>query len=255
MAKDTYLNSAVKTYSDGQITFDHKITHNSAWFTTANTYNQLFELASSIEASVYQGIRPKTLELYGLIGMRSDRRFSETASFDLKVICNFINNLGFEKHEVFEPHSDVVLALLHNAKPIWWKRNIGNKTIVYPDAGAAKRYTDIVGPGIVMIKHRDDTGAPTVQFTSKLPNDADCIIVDDYCDGGRTFAEAARLLKTHGAKHVTLSVAHGLFSYGFEQLADIDEIHTTNSLQKIQSSTLIEDATKHKIKLTIEKVI
>jgi len=57
------------------------------------------------------------------------------------------------------------------------------------------------------------------------------LIVDDICDGGRTFIELARVLENYNeANSVDLYVTHGIFSKGlgvFDGL--IDKIYTPNS--------------------------
>lgn len=62
--------------------------------------------------------------------------------------------------------------------------------------------------------------------------DKTVMILDDICDGGRTFIEAVKHLREAGAKRVELYVTHGIFSKGVENLLDngIDHIYTTNSL-------------------------
>jgi ribose-phosphate pyrophosphokinase len=40
----------------------------------------------------------------------------------------------------------------------------------------------------------------------------ECLIVDDICDGGRTFLEIAKILKARGASSIELYVTHGIFS-------------------------------------------
>jgi ribose-phosphate pyrophosphokinase len=46
------------------------------------------------------------------------------------------------------------------------------------------------------------------------------LIVDDICDGGRTFIEAAKLLYIEGVNNVYLYVTHGLFTKGIQILYD-----------------------------------
>lgn len=56
---------------------------------------------------------------------------------------------------------------------------------------------------------------------------ADMIIVDDICDGGMTFIMTAEMLKSLGAKSVTLFVTHGIFSKGLKPFEGvIDKIYT-----------------------------
>lgn len=47
---------------------------------------------------------------------------------------------------------------------------------------------------------------------------ADVLIVDDICDGGSTFIEAAKLLRQHTSGALYLYVTHGIFSKGLDEL-------------------------------------
>src|SRR6185312_16307283 len=92
------------------------------------------------------------LIIYYMPYSRMDR--SENGSpFTLKYITNFINSLGFKKVVVIEPHSDVTPALLNNAESLYINFDLIEKVkeevlfnedkdyIVFPDAGASKRYS------------------------------------------------------------------------------------------------------------------
>ncbi|MEQ2351952.1 phosphoribosyltransferase family protein [Pseudoalteromonas piscicida] len=58
----------------------------------------------------------------------------------------------------------------------------------------------------------------------------DLLIVDDICDGGRTFTELAKVLKAQGANSIALYVTHGIFSQGLGVFSGlIDTVYTTNS--------------------------
>jgi hypothetical protein len=57
------------------------------------------------------------------------------------------------------------------------------------------------------------------------------VIIDDICDGGRTFIELAKAIldKVPDAK-IYLIVTHGLFTSGFDQLNEyFEKVFTTNS--------------------------
>lgn len=61
----------------------------------------------------------------------------------------------------------------------------------------------------------------------------DILIVDDICDGGRTFIELAKSLRKFEPSRITLYVTHGIFSKGFDVFYDdgkllIDTILTPN---------------------------
>jgi ribose-phosphate pyrophosphokinase len=46
------------------------------------------------------------------------------------------------------------------------------------------------------------------------------LIVDDICDGGRTFIELAKVLREFEPSEIILYVTHGIFSKGFEVFKD-----------------------------------
>jgi len=51
-------------------------------------------------------------------------------------------------------------------------------------------------------------------------NGKDLIIIDDICDGGRTFIALSEELKKNGARDIYLYVTHGIFSNGFDSLRE-----------------------------------
>ena len=55
------------------------------------------------------------------------------------------------------------------------------------------------------------------------------MIVDDTCDGGRTFIELAKVLRARNAGKIELYVTHGIFSKGLKELSEhFDCIHSLN---------------------------
>lgn len=105
--------------------------------------------------------------------------------------------------------------------------------IVYPDKGAANRYNaDIFGlPFIALDKVRDQSTGAITGLSIKEEDKGKgsrILVVDDICDGGRTFIEAAKLLE--GEKF--LYVSHGIFSKGLDCLYDAGytAIYTVNDL-------------------------
>lgn len=58
------------------------------------------------------------------------------------------------------------------------------------------------------------------------------LIIDDICDGGATYIDLAKYLKSFNPKSITLFVTHGIFRNGTDILyeAGIDRIITTDSL-------------------------
>ena len=67
--------------------------------------------------------------------------------------------------------------------------------------------------------------------------DVKFVIVDDICDGGRTFTEIAKAIRDQlpNAK-IYLIVTHGIFSAGEEPLKEyFEHVYTTNSVKEGES--------------------
>lgn len=162
---------------------------------------------------------------------RQDRVANTGEALSVKVMCDLINWMHFETVEVWDVHSDVALALLDrvvNITPKGWlsRANIDwkNTILVAPDAGAQKKVQSLAKvfdcEMITATKVRDTkTGEITetsVNISGKKSKSF--LIVDDICDGGRTFVTLARLLNPLTFGNIGLYVTHGIFSNGFEDL-------------------------------------
>lgn len=167
---------------------------------------------------------------------RQDRVCSKGEALSISVFSNIINSLKFEQVMLSDVHSHVSVALIENCDIasageilsvyglISWI--VKNKfSLICPDAGAIQRLKSVVENGaknnevIQCLKTRNaDTGA--IEDLSIYGNvkDKKCFIVDDICDGGRTFIEIAKALKKAGAKEIILYITHGIFSSGIEAL-------------------------------------
>ena len=177
---------------------------------------------------------------------RQDRVMQPNEAFSLKAVARLINSLGFDEVVTCDPHSDVTPALVENIRVIPQERLIAvpaemreefRPVIVAPDAGAAKKAFRVAQrfdlPMVTASKVRDvNTGqvTRTELHASVAIAGADVLIVDDICDGGRTFVELAKVLRAAGTARVYLYVTHGIFSQGlgvFDGL--IDGVFTTDS--------------------------
>ncbi|WP_036154650.1 phosphoribosyltransferase family protein [Maribacter forsetii] len=212
-----------------------------------NSYEDLFRAAAIKEAWDAENATNKTaiakLTIFCLIGQRSDRRFNKGESFDLKVICKFINDMKFDSVAILHPHSPISLALIDNSEKISHfdfvekaYNQIGNPVLVSPDAGAYKTTHEIaekLNADLVPSNKVRVDGAPVISIQGDV-KDKQCLIVDDLADGGRTFKFLAEALKKQGAAKVYLYVTHAQFNYGFDELKEtIDHIYCTNSYKDI----------------------
>ena len=169
-------------------------------------------------------------------------------AFSLKTVARLINILGFDEVVACDPHSDVTAALVENIRVIpqvdlvvaheGVSRIIhSGVTVVAPDAGAAKKAFAVAShyrlPLLTASKIRDvATGSitRTEMHDGTAVSGRRALIVDDICDGGRTFVELAKVLKASGAQRVYLYVTHGIFSQGLGVFAGlIDGIFTTDT--------------------------
>jgi len=218
-----------------------------------NSYEDLFVLKAIKEISDYTNhLKYKELFIPCLFGQRSDRRFSENESFGLKIICDFINSMNFNRVKIFDPHSDVSLALINNSEKIssfsyvkdsifYIKNSFLNcKTddliLVSPDAGAYKKVfkyaEDLNLPLVAANKFRNLKGEVTLNILGDVKG-KNCLIVDDILDGGYTFHLLAKQLKEQGATKVFLYISHAYFNKGIDFTEYIDGFYCTNSVKEI----------------------
>jgi ribose-phosphate pyrophosphokinase len=199
------------------------------------------------------------------LGARSDRKFQQGGTNYLKqVICPIINSQNFDTVIVLDPHSDVLEACLNNFEKVnnysivkHALTNIDNKNdahdricLVSPDAGAYKKIFDVakefgIDNIVTATKVRDlKTGKilRTEVPTPDMHNDIKYVIVDDICDGGRTFTEISKAIKAvRPTAKIYLIVTHGIFSAGFEELnIQFEKIFSTNSYGDFDNPKLLQ---------------
>jgi ribose-phosphate pyrophosphokinase len=182
---------------------------------------------------------------------RQDRVCDKGESFSILVFADLINSMNFSRITIIDPHSAVTEAALRPDRVITQFELLNYNTdllarmskvgyIIAPDAGAGKKLKPFVDlfdgtkPLVCAEKVRDmSTGA--ILKTEVKHDDfsgRDVMMVDDICDGGRTFIEIAEVLKKKNVGKICLYVTHGIFSKGLEPLfaSGIDEIFTTDSI-------------------------
>lgn len=180
---------------------------------------------------------------------RQDRATTPNTAFSLKVAANLINNLGFDKVTTWDAHSNVLQGLVNNlvdvpqhvfVESFFKDYRISTKgvALVAPDLGASKKASlsaEALGvPLVQCTKVRDPATGKLTQFkclANRVPKD--CIVIDDICDGGRTFLAIADLLRSKGAEKLTLFTTHGIYSQGTKCLMEpgkFDEVYAANIL-------------------------
>lgn len=218
--------------------------------------NDVMELMLVMNALLEQGIVGENIELtipyfpYA----RQDRvcGFGQAAS--LKVMADIINSFECSRVMVFDPHSKKLEKLLDNIVvipqlqlvlgggqevPFLIERE--NLVLISPDSGAREKVVSIqtqikslwnIEALIVICDKVRDLATGKITDTSLQGDiiDANFIIIDDICDGGRTFVEISKQAKIQGAGHMRyLYVTHGIFSNGLDFLKPyFDHVYCVN---------------------------
>lgn len=263
--ENSNIGFKISQFPDGQQTVDltdieslEKYSDAVKIITRLNSFRDIELLICAVAA--IRNIKPnREIALYApyFLGARSDRKFQEGGVNYLKqVICPIINSLNFTAVIVLDPHSDVLEACLNNYEKVdnhlivkYALKNIDpltdvdNFCLVSPDAGAYKKIFDVakkfkIEKIITANKVRDMKTGNILR--TEIPvldqhNDLKYVIIDDICDGGRTFIELAKAIKdSRPTAKVYLVVTHGIFSAGFKELSQYFEgIYTTNSYRDV----------------------
>lgn len=187
---------------------------------------------------------------------RQDRVCNPGEALSAKVIANLINGLKADTVTLYDPHSDVIGALIENVNIIAQEELLQELipfaveqgvALVAPDAGAEKKtmkFAQTLPEGAEIIfgsKIRETkTGKITKTTIKGDVAGRKVLIIDDICDGGRTFIELAKVLRTEGAKKIYLYVTHGIFSKGIDPLAPhFDEIFCYFAFPHVESHELL----------------
>jgi ribose-phosphate pyrophosphokinase len=222
-----------------------------------NSFKDLELIICTNQILINLGAQYVSLYVPYFLGSRSDRKFQEGGVNYLKqVICPIINSQNFNSVIVMDPHSDVLEACINNYKKLDNFKLVDDAlsylikdgeedkvVLVSPDAGAYKKVYDVarefkIEKIITANKVRDMKTGNILR--TEIPvldqhNDLMYVIVDDICDGGRTFVELAKVIKDgRPTAKVYLVVTHGIFSAGFKVLNEyIDGTFCTNSYRDV----------------------
>lgn len=172
----------------------------------------------------------------------------EDECLPLSVITSLLKSLDVAKYVIYDPHSDVSPAFLHQRCRVVnndllvqnaltniafnvitpgcndWTACQDKIALLSPDAGAFKKLfplTDRIGfkgTTISANKSRSDDGVITMDLYAERAKGKHCLIIDDLALGGKTFTTLADYLIPHEPAGLYLCVSHGIFNYGTEHL-------------------------------------
>lgn len=198
--------------------------------TRLNSADDLMNLLLATDALRQMGVDHIEVFVPYMPYARQDRVMVPGEPLSVKVLANVLNQQQYKKISVFDAHSDVTPALLNRCNNIPNYQmvkyflsvlNCQEFTLVSPDLGAYKKVDKLaqqLGGGIEIvtgIKIRDLATGQIIKsdVNTQNLNGKDCIIVDDICDGGRTFIELAAALKQKNAGKLYFIASHGIFSH------------------------------------------
>lgn len=198
-----------------------------------------------VDAMRRAGFKRLSLKLYYVPYARQDRVGVPGESLSIHVLANTINQMGFDSVTILDPHSHVTSALFERVHVIEKKTLISHMrlnipwektTVVAPDAGAVKSAFEVAktfnaGDFMVANKVRDLATGEILRtdFHGDVKGKR-LLIIDDICDGGRTFIELAKLIRPMEPARLELFVTHGIFSKGYDIMTEyFDRVYTTNS--------------------------
>lgn len=174
---------------------------------------------------------------------RQDRVMTNGEPLSAAVFGKVLNLCNFDRVIVDDPHSDVSPSHIENvsifeqyevALEILGEGFFEDAIIVAPDAGAIKKVSKLAK----LVGHSEiGVGNKTRNLlTNEITNSTysgpavegkRVIMVDDICDGGRTFIELGKVLRAQGASEVILYTTHGIYSYGADVFTGvIDEVYS-----------------------------
>lgn len=238
----------IKEEVSGAVTITHRI----------QSFNDLGLVLLATDALRRMGIRKISLCIPYFPAARQDRVMIMGEPLSVKVYARLINNEGYEKVIIFDPHSEVTPALLNNVEVISNHEFVkaclqhinGNIVLVAPDGGALKKIyklSEYLG-GIEVVACEKQRNVKTGElsgfkvYTDNLEGKT-AVIVDDICDGGGTFIGVAKALQQKNVGSMHLVVSHGIFSRGTEKLlSSFDTIFTTNAYKDIKEKNIIQIA-------------
>lgn len=191
---------------------------------------------------------------------RADRVFKGYNANPLQAFLDFFENLVFDKLSMTDAHNfkaieDESYVDVYNLITTKGFLAVPNAVYIAPDKGAKLRVKEnlklidspVVRSNTFMMvdKQRDEKSG---EVTQQLPTGHEaivkgkvCFIIDDICDGGRTFIGLAGKLKAAGALSVVLVVSHGVFSQGLEVFKDnIDYIWSENCVGSVSEEDLLQ---------------
>ena len=230
--KTKLVNSSIRKFADGEIYIEinENIRGNSIFIiqsVSSPANDNLMELLLCIDALKRSSAKNITAVIPYFGYARQDRKVVPRTSISAKLVSNLITKAGADRIVTVDLHAgqiqgffDIPVDNLFST-PIFARharKKIKSKKIicVAPDVGGTERARalgKLLNVGLAIVdKRRPKPGQSEVMNVIGDVKNQTCIIVDDIIDSGGTIVNAAKALKTRGAKEVYVYITHGVLS-------------------------------------------
>ena len=230
--KTKLVNSSIRKFADGEIYIEinENIRGNSIFIiqsVSSPANDNLMELLLCIDALKRSSAKNITAVIPYFGYARQDRKVVPRTSISAKLVSNLITKAGADRIVTVDLHAgqiqgffDIPVDNLFST-PIFARharKKIKSKKIicVAPDVGGTERARalgKLLNVGLAIVdKRRPKPGQSQVMNVIGDVKNQTCIIVDDIIDSGGTIVNAAKALKTRGAKDVYVYITHGVLS-------------------------------------------
>ena len=226
------VNSSIRKFADGEIytELNENIRGNSIFIIqsiSSPANDNLMELLLCIDALKRSSAKNITAVIPYFGYARQDRKVVPRTSISAKLVSNLITTAGADRVVTVDLHAgqiqgffDIPVDNLFST-PIFARharKKIKSKKIICiaPDVGGTERARalgKLLNVGLAIVdKRRPKPGQSQVMNVIGDVKDQTCIIVDDIIDSGGTIVNAAKALKSRGAKEVYVYITHGVLS-------------------------------------------
>lgn len=227
-----------------QVKLPHKIDAERPILTWKPTdASEITLLALAVNALQNMGVWDIDLDVLYLPYARQDRVCSPGESNSLEVICRFLDGLNLTTIRIWDVHNEAkTIKLFSNTHlciitvndifdrfQILDESYLANIILCAPDDGAYQRVSEVASyhkqtiPVVLSKVRNPDTGiinGMKWNEDNRSVKGWNVLIIDDICDGGATFIQAAQILKEQGAENLYLYITHGIFSKGLDLLQE-----------------------------------
>ncbi len=264
--KTKLVNSSIRKFADGEIYIEinENIRGNSIFIVqsiSSPANDNLMELLLCIDALKRSSAKNITAVIPYFGYARQDRKVVPRTSISAKLVSNLITQAGADRVVTVDLHAgqiqgffDIPVDNLFST-PIFARharKKIKSKKIicVAPDVGGTERARalgKLLNVGLAIVdKRRPKPGQSEVMNIIGDVKGQTCILVDDIIDSGGTIVNAAKALKSRGAKDVYVYITHGVLSgdaikkiksSAIKNLVitdTIDNVHKTKNVKNIE---------------------